>query len=111
MKRDGDEPKVGGDELAPNAEVDVPSPNMEGAADEVDPKGLGADDTPKGEAPKAVDVVVPKLDPVKVEVLGANKFEDVVLEKGLADDAPNTDGAAKGLDGAADTPKPIPPAD
>lgn len=110
MKRDGDEPKAG-DELAPNAGVDV-DPNIEGVVDEVDPKGLAEDDTPKGEEPKAeVEVEVPKLELLKVEVLGANRLEDVEVEKGLEDDCPNAGEGAKGLDGAAEAPKPIPPAD
>lgn len=108
LKRDGDDPKAG-DELVPNVGVDV-DPNIEGVADEVDPKGLADDDTPKGEEPKAeVEVEVPKLELVKVEVLGANKLD--VEENGLADDCPNAGEGAKGLDGAADAPNPMPPAD
>lgn len=78
----------------PNVGVDVDA-NIEGVADEVDPKGLAEDDTPKGEEPNAeVEVEVPKLELVKVEVLGANKLD--VEENGLADDCPNDGGGGNG---------------
>lgn len=106
---DGDDPKAG-DELAPNAGIDV-DPNIEGVAAEVDPKVLAEDDIPKGEEPKAeVGVEDPKLEMVKGELLGANKLE-VVEENGLADDCTNAGEGEKGLDGAADTLNPIPPGD
>lgn len=93
----------------PNVGVDV-DPNIEGVAVDVDPKGLAEDATPKGEPKAEVEVEVPKLELVKVGVLGANKLDDVE-ENGLADDCPNAGEGAKGPDGAADAPNPMRPPD
>lgn len=80
-----DAPKRDGDELAPNAGVDD-APNIEGVADEVDPKGLDVDDAPKGDELNAGVDELPKPELPKAGVLGANGFEDVEVEKGLGDD-------------------------
>ena len=58
--------------------------------DELD---AGVDESPKPRLPKA-------------RVLGANGFEDVEEEKGLADDWSNAGKATKGLDYVLDAPKP-----
>ena len=111
MKRDGTDPKVDGDELGTNVDVDA-GPKMEGAADEAGPKGLAEDVPQKFEDPYGVVVVgVPKPELLKVEVLGPNRLVDVEEVKGLADDCPRGGEGANGLDGAASAPKPIAPVD
>lgn len=80
-----DAPKGDGEELAPNAGVDD-APNIEGVADEVDPNGLDVDEAPKGDELNAGVDEVPKPELPKAGVFGANGFEDVEVENGLADD-------------------------
>lgn len=80
-----DAPKRDGEELAPNGGVDD-APNIEGVADEVDPKGLDVDEAPKGDELNVGVDEPPKPELPKAGVLGANGFEDVEEEKGLADD-------------------------
>ncbi|KAL6977759.1 hypothetical protein U1Q18_026546 [Sarracenia purpurea var. burkii] len=79
-----DEPKGDGEVLDPNAVIDAPS--MEVVADEVGPKGLEVDKTPKGKELWAVAEDGAKPVVPKDGVFGANGLEDVEDQNGFKDD-------------------------
>ena len=102
LNRDGDCPKLGvEEELAPNG--DGVEPKREGAAADVE--------EPKADELNAGVAEVPNPEE-KGELFGAKGLElGVVLEKGLADDWPNTGEGEKAFVGVVDEPKPVNPVD